>query len=134
MHTVTHRLKPHHVILLSNYIIQGDGGEHYIRSTINDFEHYPQYEEIYRKDHEREGVPTEYDQEFVDSLVEYCKGVASDPDAEITVVDGPDSLCSLGCNRSNGTCKESSEESKRDLMEAYGLGIGDVFTVSDISE
>jgi len=133
MDAVIHRLKPHHVLLLSNYIKKGDEGEHYIRSTINDFKHYPQYEELYRKDHEREGAPIEYNQEFADSLVEYCKDVASDPDTKITVVDGLDSFCSLGCNRLNETCERSSEESKRYLMNGFGLKIGDVFTVSGIS-
>ena len=129
----THMLKPHHIILLSNYIMKGDGGEHYIRDTINDFEHYPQYEEIYRRDLERDGVPIKYDQGFVDRLVRYCRELSSDPNAEITVVDGPDSFCSLGCNRRNGSCATSSEVSKRKLMQAYGIGIGYVFTVSDIS-
>ena len=48
------------------------------------------------------------------------------------VVDGPDSLCSLGCNRySDLYCNlPGSEQSKKGLRNRLGLEVGDVFTMS----
>ena len=46
IHINGHKLKPHHVLLMNNFIAKGNDGENYIRSTINDSENFPQYEEI----------------------------------------------------------------------------------------
>ena len=134
MNTAAHRLNPHHVILLSCYIIKGDGGEDYIRGTINDFKEYPQYEPLAVSRHIEEGVPLKYGDAFIENIIEYCKNLTKDPNNEIEVVDGIDSFCSLQCSRYSKSCETSSEESKAYLMDSFGLNIGDVFTIENISQ
>ena len=127
------KLKPHHVVLLHRYIKKGGDGENYIRSTINNFEGYSQYEELAISRHIEDGVPLKYSGIFIENLIGYCKDLTRDPDNEIEVVDGIDSFCSLQCNRYNKSCAASTEESKADLMDGFGLKIGDVFTIGEIS-
>ncbi len=59
MKTSTHELKPHHIILFCNYLTKeerGEGGEDYIRSTINEVERHPQYEELNRRDYDERWI------------------------------------------------------------------------------
>lgn len=106
-----HRLSPHHIFLLKNYMLLGDKAEGRLRKEINEYETY------------------RYDDDFVESLVQYLHTLTSDPDTIIEVVDGLDSFCDLGCNRKSRECLTSSRESKEELYWRYRVEIGDTITV-----
>lgn len=129
-----YRLRPHHISLLCCLIsarrLYGDNIEPYIRRTIN---RVGQFEIDL---HNSEGVPKEYSEEFVDSIVEYYNELLGNREARLEVVDGIDEVCELGrtgCNRRRASCERGDPESSKSVIyKKLGLKVGGKRKVSSI--
>ena len=128
-----YRMRPHHIPILSQLsFLRESEREGYIRSKINDYSLDYQKEDAER-DHRLLGRPMEYSEQFTTKLVDFYRRVFEDGGASLKIVDGPDDICMLGCNRKIYSCGMESAKSIKNI-EGYGMHIGDVLPVSMLIE
>lgn len=128
-----YRMRPHHIPILVelSFMREGERGR-YIRSKINDYSLDCQKDDA-EHDYKLLGRPMEYSEQFITGLVDFYQKVFESRGASLNIVDGPDDICALGCNRKIDRCdRESAESIKK--MESYDIHVDDVLPVSMLVE